>query len=131
MGKFGVIQKWCSILVRIHEILAGGGVPRFWSTYIHTHDRLDKLRSALADAQLKTVKYIKIHRKELTSRYMFIFYDNDKSQTNPYLCDLLYKCKYLIEHLLVFFCCIVYELLVFAGFNDVLNIVSHLNSFQL
>ena len=24
----------------------------FWSTYIHTHDRLDKLRSALADAQL-------------------------------------------------------------------------------
>ena len=54
MGKFGVIQKWCSILVRIHEILAGGGrVPRFWSTYIHTHDKLDKLRSALANAQLK------------------------------------------------------------------------------
>ena len=31
----------------------GGGVPRFLSTYIHTHDRLDKLRSALAEAQLK------------------------------------------------------------------------------
>ena len=29
------------------------GVPRFWSTYIHTHDRLDKLRSSLAEAQLK------------------------------------------------------------------------------
>ena len=56
MGRFGVIQKWCSILVRTHEILAGGRVPRFWSTYIHTHDRLDKLRSALADAQLKTHK---------------------------------------------------------------------------
>ena len=30
-----------------------GGVPLFWSTYIHTHDKLDKLRSALAEAQLK------------------------------------------------------------------------------
>ena len=55
MGKFRVIQKWCSILVQIHEILARG-VPRFWSTYIHTRDRLDKLRSALADAQLKIQK---------------------------------------------------------------------------
>ena len=33
--------------------LGGRGVPLFWSTYIHTHDRLDKLRSALAEAQLK------------------------------------------------------------------------------
>ena len=57
MGKFGVIQKWCSILVQIHEILARG-VPKFWSTYIHTHDRLDKLRSALADAQLKRVFHL-------------------------------------------------------------------------
>ena len=24
-GKFGVIQKWCSILVQTHEILAGIG----------------------------------------------------------------------------------------------------------
>ena len=54
MGKFGVIQKWCSVLVQTHEILAGG-VPRFLSTYIHTHDRLDKLRSALAEAQLTSV----------------------------------------------------------------------------
>ena len=52
MGKFGVTQKWCSILVQTHEILAGG-VPLFWSTYTHMHDRLDKLRSALAEAQLK------------------------------------------------------------------------------
>ena len=51
MGKFGVIQKWCSVLVWTHKILAGG--PLFWSTYTHTHDRLDKLRSALAEAQLK------------------------------------------------------------------------------
>ena len=50
--KSAVIQKWCSILVQTHEILAGGD-PWFWSTYIHTHDRLDKLRSALAEAQLK------------------------------------------------------------------------------
>ena len=53
MGKFGVIHKWCSVLVQTHEILARG-VPLFWSTYTHTHDRLDKLRSALAEAQLKT-----------------------------------------------------------------------------
>ena len=33
----------------------GGGVPLFWSTYTHTHDRLDKLRSALAEAQLNTI----------------------------------------------------------------------------
>ena len=31
------------------------GVPLFWSTYTHMHDRLDKLCSALAEAQLKTV----------------------------------------------------------------------------
>ena len=31
----------------------GGRVPLFWSTHTHTHDRLDKLRSALAEAQLK------------------------------------------------------------------------------
>ena len=37
-------------------ILEGGigGCTQKWSTYIHTHDRLDKLRSALAEAQLKT-----------------------------------------------------------------------------
>ena len=33
----------------------GGGVSWFWSTYIHTHDRLDKPCSALADARLKTL----------------------------------------------------------------------------
>ena len=43
----------------------GEGVPLFWSTYTHTHDRLDKLRSALAEAQLKnfgsmTVKFLQI-----------------------------------------------------------------------
>ena len=31
-----------------------GGVPRFLSTYIHTHYRLDKLRSTLVEAQLKS-----------------------------------------------------------------------------
>ena len=30
-----------------------GGSPLFWSTYTHTHDRLDKLHSALAEMQLK------------------------------------------------------------------------------
>ena len=30
-----------------------GRFPLFWSTYTHRHDRLDKLRSALAEAQLK------------------------------------------------------------------------------
>ena len=35
MGRFGVIQKWCSILVWTDEILAGGrGVPQF---YIQKH----------------------------------------------------------------------------------------------
>ena len=29
------------------------GYTQKWSTYINTHDRLDKLRSALAEAQLK------------------------------------------------------------------------------
>ena len=46
-------KKWCSVLVWTHEILAGGGVPLIWSTYTHTHDRLDESRSALADARLK------------------------------------------------------------------------------
>ena len=32
----------------------GGGVPLFWSTYIHIHDRLDKPCSALGEARLKT-----------------------------------------------------------------------------
>ena len=32
-----------------------GGVPRFLSTYIHTHYRLDKLRSTLVEAQLKSL----------------------------------------------------------------------------
>ena len=31
-----------------------GGYTQKWSIYIHTHDRLDKLRSALAEAQLTT-----------------------------------------------------------------------------
>ena len=35
-------------------LFLGGGVPLFWSTYTHTHDRLDNLCSALAEAQLKT-----------------------------------------------------------------------------
>ena len=30
-----------------------GGIPKKWSTYIHMPYRLDKLRSALAEAQLK------------------------------------------------------------------------------
>ena len=30
------------------------GCTQKWSTYTHTHDRLDKLRSALAEAQLKS-----------------------------------------------------------------------------
>ena len=34
----------------------GGGFILFWSTYIHTHDRLDKLCSALAEAQLKKLE---------------------------------------------------------------------------
>ena len=38
-----------------------GGVPRFLSTYIHTHDRLDKLRSALAEAQLITGHLVPIY----------------------------------------------------------------------
>ena len=33
-----------------------GGYTQKWSTYIHTHDRLDKLHSALAEVQLKTLK---------------------------------------------------------------------------
>ena len=33
-GKFGVIQKWCSILVQTHEILARGGPP-----ILHTKTR--------------------------------------------------------------------------------------------
>ena len=39
-------------------VLEGGhwGCTQKWSTYIHTHDRLDKLRSALAEAQLKRCK---------------------------------------------------------------------------
>ena len=50
--KSAVIQKWCSILVRTHEILGGGGgVPN--STHKNTRYRLDKLRSALPEAQLK------------------------------------------------------------------------------
>ena len=65
MGKFGVIQKWCNVLVCTREILGGGGVPRFLSTYIHTHDRLDKLRSALAEAQLTNVKSTRIPRQKL------------------------------------------------------------------
>ena len=38
-------------------VLEGGGQRGYtqkWSTYIHTHDRLDKLCSALAEAQLKS-----------------------------------------------------------------------------
>ena len=41
----------------------GGGIGRYtqkWSTYIHTHDRLDKLHSALAEAQLKTDLFVVI-----------------------------------------------------------------------
>ena len=49
--KSAVIQKWCSILVWTHEILAGGGSPN--STHKNMPYRLDKLRSALAEAQLK------------------------------------------------------------------------------
>ena len=49
-GKSAVIQKWCSILVQTHEILAGGS-PN--STHKNTPYRLDKLRSALAEGQLK------------------------------------------------------------------------------
>ena len=30
-----------------------GGYTQKWSTYIHMHDRLDKLHSALAEAQVK------------------------------------------------------------------------------
>ena len=47
--KSAVIQKWCSVLIWTHEILAGG-VPN--STHKNTPYRLDKLRSALAEAQL-------------------------------------------------------------------------------
>ena len=57
--KSVVRKKWCIILVCTHEILAGGRVPRFWSTYIHMHDRLDESRSALADARLKIAKLTK------------------------------------------------------------------------
>ena len=56
MGKFGVIQKWCSVLVWTREILAGGGPPN--STYKNTPYRLNKLCSALAEAQLKTHKFL-------------------------------------------------------------------------
>ena len=47
-------KKWCTILVWTHEILAGGGgglSPN--STYKNMPYRLDKLRSALAEARLK------------------------------------------------------------------------------
>ena len=37
-----------------------GGCTQKWSTYTHMHDRLDKLRSALAEAQLKTKHFFLI-----------------------------------------------------------------------
>ena len=42
----------------VNWVLEGGGIGGYtqkWSTYIHMHDRLDKLRSALAEAQLKNL----------------------------------------------------------------------------
>ena len=54
-GKFEVIQKLCSILVQTHEILVGGS-PN--STYKNTPYRLDKSRSALAEARLKIVAIV-------------------------------------------------------------------------
>ena len=76
MGKFGVIQKWCSILVWTHEILARG-VPLFWSTYTHTHDRLDKLRSALAEAQLKSVSSIETFLVSFMRSTVDLFFHNE------------------------------------------------------
>ena len=35
-----------------------GGYTQKWSVYTHTHDRLDKSRSALAEARLKSDKTI-------------------------------------------------------------------------
>ena len=61
----------------------GGGVSLFWSTYIHTHDRLDKLHSALAEAQLKN----RIKARSLSR----VFRTHEKSRTllavnsSPYL----------------------------------------------
>ena len=46
--------------------LGGGGVPLFWSTYIHTHDRLDKLRSALAEVQVKTQRINDKHERKIS-----------------------------------------------------------------
>ena len=57
-----------------------GGCTQKWSTYIHTRDRLDKLRSALAEAQLKIKKdlpdipyiiqnAIKVHEVNSTTTY--------------------------------------------------------------
>ena len=43
-------STWSSQICR-HQNFLGGGL--FWSTHTHTQDRLDKSRSALADARLK------------------------------------------------------------------------------
>ena len=50
--KSAVKKNW---LVWTHEILAGGSGGSPYSTYKNTPYRLDKLRSALAEAQLKNV----------------------------------------------------------------------------
>ena len=66
------------------------GVPWFWSTYIHTHDRLDKPRSALADAQLKNMSRILQIIQNWWMYDQFWCFTESLLKLIRYLCHIIY-----------------------------------------
>ena len=73
MGKFGVIQKWCSVLVWTREILVGGGgSPN--STHKNTPYRLDKLHSAFSRSAAKN-RVLHFYRPQMKFGQGYVFTD--------------------------------------------------------